>query len=74
MLKYSKIAVCQPISYFLYFLQALENLRKISDGSLEGIEFPNSDPLNQIQVDIKKEDLTDYEVPTTGYLIAKGKK
>ena len=46
-------------------MQALENLRKISDGSLEGIEFPNSDPLDEIQVDIKKEDLTDYEVPTT---------
>ena len=55
----------QPILYFFYFFQALENLRKISDGSLDGIEFPNSDPLNKIQVDIKKEDLTDYEVPIT---------
>ena len=54
----------QPILYFFYFFQALENLRKISDGSLDGIEFPNSDPLNKIQVDIKKEDLTDYLVPT----------
>ena len=43
-------------------LQALETLRQISDGSLDDVEFPN-DQLDEIQLDIKKESLTDSEVP-----------
>ena len=42
-------------------LQALENLRQISDGSLDDVEFPN-DQLDEIQLDIKKEFVNDSDI------------
>ena len=50
-----------PFNVCFFLLQALENLRQISDGSLDDVEFPN-DQLDEIQLDIKKEFVNDSDI------------
>ena len=42
----------------------MENLRQIPDGSLDDIEFPQ-DPFVQVQLEIKKEFVDDFDNPAS---------